>query len=461
MFDAEVDIVIAGAGGCGLAAALAASTSQLDIAVFEKTDRIFGNTAMSAGLIPAAGTRFQQALSIPDTPDIMAEDILKKNAGESSEKLVYALCRESPRLIEWLSAELNIELSLLEEFKYPGQRYKRMHGTPSKSGAELIKLLVQQVKRRDNIYLTMKSEVIDVILDDDRNITGIKVLTNKTEQRIKCKKLILATNGFGANKGLIKQYIPHMAEALYFGYEANDGQAVHIGEKIGAQLENMTAYQGHSSVVENQGILLTWGAIMLGGFIVNKEGKRFGDETKGYSEFAKELMKQTDQKGYALFNQEIYNELMVIDDFKQLCELRAFKEADTLQQLAKELDVDVDSIAQTFDKFIQCRKNNSKDEFGRSSFKSALSGPLYGVKITPALFHTQGGLKINEYAQVLDKENTPIPHVYAGGGAAAGISGKHDYGYMSGNGLLSALGLGKIAGQHAMQEILNSRIYSS
>lgn len=454
MWDAELDVVVAGAGGCGLVAALAAAEKGVEVGIFEKTEFVLGNTAASAGMIPAANTRFQKEAGIFETAEEMAEDILKKNRYESDPELTLALCKESGPLVEWMNDSLNIELSLVKEFKYPGQRNNRMHAPPSRSGLELMKKLKNAVTSRDNIYLVLKSEVTDLIVNENNEVIGVEVTSDEGKQRIKTKKVILATNGFGGNKELVKKYIPEIADALYFGYEANTGDAIRMGEKVNAQLASLTGYQGHSAVSESHGLLVTWGTIMMGGFMVNVNGKRFGNEPQGYSEFAVEVLKQENRNGYIIFDQEIYDNLLDIEDFKNLVELKAFKKGETIEELAEKLEVNKENLKETLATF-NASVDSGEDEFGRTEFPKKLKPPFYGIKVTPALFHTQGGLKINKHAQVLNKQSEVIKNLYAGGGAAVGVSGDHAYGYMSGNGLLAACGFGKIAGDHAALSIIN------
>jgi fumarate reductase flavoprotein subunit len=454
MWDAELDVVVAGAGGCGLVAALAAAQKDLEVAIFEKTEFILGNTAASAGMIPAANTRFQREAGINETPEDMAEDILKKNNFESDPDLTIAVCRESGPLIEWMVDSLNIELTLVKEFKYPGQRNNRMHAPKSRSGLELIKNLKQAVAEKENIYLVMKTEVTELIVNENQEVIGVEVTSQEGTQRIKAKKVILATNGFGGNKEMVKKYIPEIADALYFGYEANTGDAIKMGEKVQAALASLTGYQGHSAVSESHGILVTWGTIMMGGFMVNENSERFGNEAHGYSEFAVSVLNQPNKTGYIIFDQEIFNELVSIEDFKNLVEMDGFKKSDTASDLARQLGIHRENLETTMKEFEEA-VNKGNDDFGRTEFPKKLKPPYYGIKVSPALFHTQGGLSINTKAQVLNINSEVIPNLYAGGGAAVGVSGDHSYGYMSGNGLLAALGFGKIAGDHAAESIIN------
>jgi fumarate reductase flavoprotein subunit len=451
-WDIEMDVVVVGSGGCGLTAALAAGEKGLEVAVLEKTEFVLGNTAASSGMIPAAGTRFQSEKGIIDSSEQMAKEILGKNNYTGDSNLTLRVCSESASLIEWLADQHNVQLSLVTDFLLPGHKTYRMHAPPSRSGLELMKMLKRAVNKMDNIYLMLKSPVTNLILNDENAVIGVETETPNGKQFIGAKKIILADGGFGGNKELVNRFLPEISEAMYFGYEANTGDALRMGLKANAEIAQMSGYQGHASVSEEHGILVTWGAVMLGGFIVNNEGNRFGDETKGYSEYAKELLGQPGKHAYMIFDQEIHDKLLGIEDFINLVNFQAFKPSDTIEGLSQKLNIDADSLNETFARF-HSSVDVGVDEFNRTNLPKRLSGVLYGIKIVPALFHTQGGVKINENSQVLSKTGDPIPNLYAGGGGAVGISGNSAKGYVAGNGLLSALGFGKIAGDHAATTI--------
>lgn len=451
-WDAEVDVIVVGGGGGGLIAALTAAEAGLEVAVFEKTEFLLGNTAASAGMIPACETRYQKELGIDDTVETMAMDILNKNHHESSQLQVNALAKVSGPLVEWMNDELKIEMSLVTEFKYPGHSKFRMHAPPSRSGLELMKKLKNVINSLDNVYVLLQSELTKIHVDHTGVAEGIKVQTPTGSQNIKGKKIIIATNGFGGNKEMVQQYIPEIAEALYFGYEANTGQGIIAAQQIGATTQSLTAYQGHAAVNENTGLLVTWGTVMMGGFYINIDGNRFGNEAHGYSEFASEVLKQPGGYGYIIYDEDIHRELLSIEDYKQITSMDGFKKGDFIEEVAEKIQVNPTTLALTLEHFNQ-QQDGMKDEFGRTSFEKKLKEPFYAIKVSPALFHTQGGLLINESAQVLKDDGEPIPNLYAVGGSAVGVSGNHAYGYMSGNGLLAALGFGRIAGMHVVQQL--------
>ncbi len=451
-WDAEVDIAVVGAGGCGLVAALAAAELGAEVVVLEKTEHVLGNTASSAGMIQAAGTRFQREAGIDDSAEQMAADIFKKNGHESNPELTLAVCRTSGPLVEWMVDKLDIELSMFTEFNWPGHSHHRMHAPKSRGGLDLINQLRREVAKREDIYLMLQSPVTKLITGDNGEIIGVETRTPNGMQRIGAKKVILASNGFGGNKEMVQQFIPEMADILYFGYEANTGDAIKWGIELGAQLENMSCFQGHASVASSHGILVSWGGVMSGGFLVNQLGERFGDESEGYSEYALEVMKQPGKIAYYIMDEEIHQNLLTLEDYKNLAQLNGLKIADTPTGLAQKLGLPEAGLAAAIEQFNQAVQEG-QDSFGRTWFPRRLTPPFYGVKVEPALFHTQGGLKINVNAEVLSTAGVPIPNLYAGGGAAVGVSGRRPKGYMSGNGLLAALGFGFIAGRHAAEHI--------
>ena len=451
-WDIEVDIVVVGGGGCGLTAALSAAESGLEVAILEKTEFILGNTAASGGMIPAAGTRFQLEKGIIDNPEQMAKEILEKNKYTGDPDQTLRVSKESASLIEWLVDRHDIKLSLVTEFLLPGHKTYRMHAPPSRSGLELMKMLRSAVRKMDNIYLMLKSPVTKLVLSDNNEVIGVETNTPNGKQRIGAKKVILADGGYGGNKEIVNKFIPEIADALYFGYEANTGDAISMSAEANAELKNMSAYQGHASVSEAHGILVTWGAVMLGGFIVNNRGFRFGNESQGYSEYAREVLNQPEKHAYMIFDQEIYSQLQGIEDFKNLADFKAFHYSDSIEGLAEKLELDPEILKTTLEKY-NASVTLGEDEFGRRVLPKKLTDSYYGIKIVPALFHTQGGLRINENAQVLGKNGVPIPNLYAGGGSSVGISGTLAEGYVAGNGLLCALGFGKIAGNHAAKSI--------
>ena len=452
-FETSVAIAIVGAGAAGLTAALAAhEAGAREILILERDATPSGSTALSAGLIPAAGTRFQRAAGIDDdTAALFATDIARKAHDEPDRDIVSLVAEASGPAVEWLADRFGLPFSLVTDFSYPGHSRRRMHGMPSRSGRELVDRLRQAV---ENIGCTIlcDSLVETLYLSAAGSICGLSFRRpDGSRERIGCRSLILACNGYGGNKALVARHIPELADAPYFGHAGNRGEAVLWGEAMGARLDNLCGHQGHGSVAHPAGILLTWATITEGGCQVNLSGERFSDESRGYSEQAAQVLSQVDGIAFTLFDARIAGICRQFEDFRHIEAAGAVVTAGTVRELAEKLHLPADTLEATVAAFGATKAGASPaDPFGRRLVgMPKLEAPLHAVRVTGALFHTQGGLVVDGKARVMREDGTPIAHLHAAGGAACGVSGSRASGYLSGNGLLTAITLGRIAGEAA------------
>jgi fumarate reductase flavoprotein subunit len=443
--DLEVETLIIGAGCAGLVAALAAQEIGQDVLVLERDAVPSGSTALSAGLIPAAGTPQQKVAGIADTPETFAADIMKKADGEPDPELVKALTEGSAAVIAWLTETHNLPFTLVDDFDYPGHSQRRMHGLPSRSGEALINALREACEAED--ILIAAERTVRTLYAEGDTITGVlATLPDGSEEHIACGRLILACNGFGGNSEMVRDLTPAIAGALYFGHDGNQGDAIAWGKALGAQMADLGSYQGHGNVAHPHGILITWAVITQGGFQVNANGERFWDESQGYSEAARHVLEQPGGIAYVIFDARIADIARQFKDFQDAEAQGAVKRADTVERLAETLGLDAKALQTSFD------SASGTDSFGRTFDPSlALAPPYCAVKATGALFHTQGGLRVDGNARVLRKDGAPLPNLFATGGAAGGVSGSADSGYLSGNGLLSAAVLGHRAGHFKLK----------
>jgi fumarate reductase flavoprotein subunit len=449
-WDLETDLLVAGAGGCGMVAALRAAQSGARVLLLEKLAHVGGSTQLSTSMIPAAGTRFQRAAGIDDSPEIMANDILSRNGHSADPELTLALCRESAVLVEWLVDEVGVHLELITDFMYGGHSRHRMHSPRQRTGAALVQELVGAVTADPNITLVVNAPVRTLVVDEQGDVVGAIVETTGTE-RVRSRKVILATSGFGANREMLARYCPEIMDALYFGGEGNTGEGILWGGQLGAATENMDSYQGHGSVAYPHGTLVTWVVLVEGGFLVNRDGRRFGDESEGYSGFAVRVMAQPGGVAYDIYDERIHNQVLPFADYQDCLNAGAIVHAASIEELAQQLHLPPQVLAETLELYNHAAETGN-DPFGRKGPR-ALEPPFYGVQVTAALFHTQGGLKIDTAGRVLRADGTAIRNLFAGGGTAVGVSGRGAAGYIAGNGLLAALGWGKIAGQTAAREL--------
>lgn len=446
-FQAQVDALIIGGGACGMIAALAAKDAGAEPVIVERDAIPSGSTALSSGMIPACGTRQQTDCNITDTVQIMSGDIQRKAHDEANAALVQRLCELSGPVIDWLCVRHHLNLTLVEGFLYPGHSVPRMHAPPSRAGADLMADLSRAVAVADIPVMT-QAHVTDLYADTHGGVTGTRIKRpDGGVEYIGCEVLILACNGFGGNADMVQTHIPDMADALYFGHQGNQGDAIVWGQALGAETRHLGSYQGHGSVAQPHGILISWALMMQGGLQINCDGKRFSNEHQGYSEQARRVIAQPGGTVWNLFDARLLHLGRGFEDFRQAEALGAIQTAHTIAELAKLISVPGAHLAETLAQVERYASGTDQDVFGRDFTQTPiLEPPYYALKVTGALFHTQGGLAIDGDARVLRRDGTALPNLLAGGGAACGVSGSQDWGYLSGNGLLTAATLGYCAG---------------
>lgn len=446
------DLVVAGAGG-GLVGALRAAQLGLNVLVVEVSEKFKrgNNTSMSTAMIPGCGSRFQRAAGIEDSADLLVSDVDRKTRGQGDLRLARALGSVSAEVVEWLADHLGAPISLMTDMHYPGHSVDRCHTVPSRHGRELIDLLSRAVTDSPATDLLSPARLTEVLVDDDRVVGCTVTMPDGSTEDIPTGAVLLATNGYGADPALVSELIPEIAAATYHGSEASRGDALRIGERLGAATAFLDAYQGHGALARGSRTLVGWATIMHGGVLLDVTGRRFADESVGYSEFGPKLAGRPQARGWIVLDERIHDLCLPFTDFRQTVESGALVWADSLADLAKAMDLPAAEAELTSVEAIA--RGERPDPLGRGNFSAVLRPPYAAVQVLPALFHTQGGLRVDGHARVELAAGGVLPGLYASGGAAAGISGHGASGYLAGNGLLSALGLAYLAATHAATEM--------
>ncbi len=449
-FEVSVDIAIVGAGACGYTAALAARDRGMDVVMLERDSTPMGSTAMSTGLIPGANTRFQRDANIEDSPDSFTNDILSKTMQQTDADIVMKLSHESAATIEWLADVHRVPLTLVESYLYPGHSVKRMHGTPNRSGTELMTSLGTAGERAGADLLT-SAAVNELFADEDGTIRGVRATRpDGSHEDIGCDALVLACCGYGGNRQMLKKYIPDMHEAEFFGHSGNKGDAIRWGRALGARISDIGAYQGHGGLAVGYSIPILWPLIIEGGIQINTDAKRFSDEALSYSQQAANVIAQADHIAWDIFDERLHELMLEFQDYRDAYAAGAVVSAASSSLLAQRLKVSESGLAETLTSVAQYVRGEKPCPFGRA-FKDnpVLNPPYFAAKVTGALFHTQGGLAVDAQAGVQRDEGGAFPNLFAGGGAARGVSGPGGWGYLAGNGLLTATTFGRLAGESA------------
>ncbi len=431
----KVAVAIVGAGACGLTAALMLRDAGIDCVLLERDAQARGSTALSSGFIPAAGTAVQRAAGVTDDSAArFAHDIQAKAHGTAAAHLVAAYTEAIAPVMDALQTRHGLDFELLDGFLYPGHSLRRMHALPQRTGAALVAAL-DAAAAQAGAVMVCSALVHELWCDHDQRVIGIGYTRpDGTLEHLRCDVLLLACNGFGGNAAMVREWLPEMRDAVFAGHAGNAGSALDWGRELGAALADLGGYQGHGSWAVPHGVLISWALMTQGAMQVNAEGHRFHDETGGYSEAAVQVLAQPGGTAWNVFDQRLLTLGRSFPDFVNAEAAGAVRSAADATALAALIGCDAATLANTLS-------------------SSALQAPYFAVKVTGALFHTQGGLDIDAQCRVLRTDGTAFPNLLAAGGAARGVSGNAVWGYLSGNGLLSAVAGGFIAAQTAVRQL--------
>jgi fumarate reductase flavoprotein subunit len=429
----EVPVAIVGAGACGLAAAIALREAGVECVLLERDAAPRGSTALSSGFIPAAGTATQHAAGVQgDSPARFASDIQAKAEGSAAPHLVAAYTTAIGPALDTLQQRHGLAFELLDGFLYPGHTQRRMHALPQRTGAALVEALAAAAARSGALLLT-HSLVRELWCDAEGRVLGVGFARPDGRiEHLACRVLLLACNGFGGNAAMVREWLPEMRDAVFAGHAGNDGSAVAWGRALGARFADMRACQGHGSWAIPQGALITWALMTEGGIQVNAQGRRFHDETLGYSEASVQVLAQPGGIAWDVFDTRLLRLARGFPDFVAAEAAGAVRTAPDASSLAACIGCDPATLSDALP-------------------GTRLAPPFFAVRVTGALFHTQGGLDIDADTRVLHTAGTPLPNLLAAGGAARGVSGPAIWGYLSGNGLLSAVAGGAIAARTSLR----------
>lgn len=450
-FELTVPIIVAGAGACGAVAALAASDAGVSPLVIEQDDRPGGSTGMSQGLFCAAGTASQQALGIDDGPDIFFEDIMAKARGLANPEIARALADHSAPSLEWLRHAHGLPWELDSQFRASyGNSRARLHGWPGRTGLDMVQLLHRRMSDA-GIDVLMQTELIDIFTDDDGAVRGVELRrADGAVERIGCGALILACGGFAANREMTSRYMPETTALRYNGHEGSHGAAIFLAEKLGAALGDMGSYQGYAMLSDPQGISVPPVLILEGGILVNRHGARFTDEMKDIAGMVHPMAEQPGGIGWLIYDSEIEQRCLHVPEVAELTALNAAKTADSVPALAQAIGADPENLVSAIAAANVARNNGGHDSVGRLwNAEHPPKRPYRAMRVTGALYHTQGGVEIDARARVLRSDGSAFPNLFAGGGSARSVSGPSSWGYLPAMGLTTAVVLGRLAGMNA------------
>ena len=444
--DLSCDVVVVGAGGAGLSAAIAARNEGANVIVLEKMGIAGGNTNYATGGLNAAETSVQKALNIPDTVEQFYEDTMKGGKNRNNPDLVKTLTEKSAETVDWLIA-LGVDLS--DVGKLGGAKNPRAH-RPKGGGAigsHFVSVMLHKAVSDLGIKILYKAKVTG-ILKDGNSPSGVSVSSPDGDFTVKAKAVIIATGGFGANPDMIVSYNPKLAGFGTTNHAGATGDAFAWVTPFNAALIDMDQIQTHPTVVPVKNIMITEAVRGNGAILVNREGKRFVQELSTRDVVSEATLKQSGKTAFLLFDQGVRDSLKAIDGYAKKGLLT---EAQTIADLAKALSIPAENLENTVSAYNHFADEGKDPDFAREAPLQKLEkAPFYAVEVGPAVHHTMGGLAINTNAEVLDTNGNVIKGLYAAGEVTGGVHGANRLG---GNAMADIAIFGKIAGTNAAKYV--------
>ena len=492
--DTEGEVVIVGAGGAGMTAALQAVDSGVNsVIIVEKGGSTGGNTSRATGGMNAAKTVYQdenewseatttaveKAIATAeekyadgdkisnltatvkeqfeaykanpegyfDSVELFALDTIIGGKGLNNFDLVMTLTGNSAEAIDWLATK-NAHLTNVGSFG--GASVKRIHrattedGKTTPVGAYLIKVLTADVEAEDKIDLRTNTAATEIVMEDGKAV-GVKVRSENGEYTIRAKAVILASGGFGADLDRVAALKPALAGFVTTNVSTVTGDGIDMAVAVGAATVDMEQIQIHPSVyTETTTALITEGIRGDGAILVNQEGKRFVNELETRDNVSAAELAQEGGYAYTILDQKMMDASSTYNGYFT----KGYAvQADSYEALAEKLGIDPATFAATMETWNKAVADQKDDAFGRLSFASALdTAPYYAIKVSPGIHHTMGGVKINTNAEVLTAEDQVIPGLYAAGEVTGGVHGANRLG---GNAVADIVVFGRIAAQNA------------
>lgn len=447
------DVVIVGAGGAGLAAAVSAHQNGAHVIIVEKMPAVGGNTLISGSAYNAVDPQRQQTLGIEDSIDKHYQQTYEGGDKKGNPELIRVLVENAYPGIEWLEG-LGMEFTDTV-FTVLGGLWPRAHKPVKPLGTGFIDTYMSYIEAND-IEILLETTATELVVDDDIVIgvlaegkSGNTVTLNANNG------VVIATGGFAANVDLRDEYNtqwPELTNLKSTNHSGATGDGLLLAQAAGANLINLEDIQLLPMGDPESGSLS--GNIeqnVENRIFINKEGNRFVAEDERRDVMTKALMEQPGALMWVIVDAHSYETGDVKNNFNEsIDELvnkgRAYK-ADSLEALAQQIGVNAGSLVNAVNTFNAAVDAGGNDEFGRTLFQDKIdTAPFYAGARVPTVHHTMGGIEINSLAQVLNKDGEVINGLFAAGEVTGGIHGSNRLG---GNALVDITVFGRIAGASA------------
>ena len=442
----ETEIVIVGAGGAGMAAAIMAHQAGKDFVILEKMPYVGGNTTKATGGMNAAETHYQKEQGIEDSVDLFAADTMKGGHDLNDPELVRTLAEQSAGAIDWLDS---IGADLPKISFSGGASTNRIHAPADGSavGNYLVDKFSEKLKEL-GVEVMLNTRATELIMEDGK-IAGVKAEGKDANYTIKAKAVILATGGFGANEDMYTQYRPDLKGTVTTNAPGATGDGIVMAQAVGADLVDIEQIQLHPTVEQTTSMLITESVRGDGAILVNQSGHRFTNELLTRDAVSAAELAQEGQYAYIIFDQHLRDNLKAIEKYVKN---GLTVQADTLEELARKLGIYPYFLTMTMTEWNEAVATQNDEEFGRTTGMNdnLTTPPYYAIQIAPGIHHTMGGVKIDTSAEVIDVNGNPIPGLFAAGEVTGGVHGGNRLG---GNAVADIVIFGRIAAESAIEYV--------
>ena len=487
----DADVVVVGAGGAGMTAAITAAGEGKSVVILESQSMVGGNSVRATGGMNAGKTVYQDenefgesagvektlktaaekyadnetitalAKTVSeqwaayqanptgyfDSVELMELDTMIGGKGINDPELVETLCANSADAIDWLD-EHGITLHNVSSFG--GASVKRIHrpvnaeGKTVSVGSYMIPLLQENCEKA-GVKMMLDTTATEILTDANGAAVGVKATGASGETvTVNAKAVVLASGGFGANLDMVVKYKPELKGFMTTNAPGIQGQGIEMAQAIGAATVDMDQIQIHPTVEANTAALITEGLRGDGAILINEEGQRFIDEVGTRDVVSAAEIAQTGSYSWLVVDQAMVDASSVIQGYIK----KGYTvTGETYEELGKAMGVDEAAFAETMEKWNGYVEAKNDPDFGRTSFANPLNtAPYYAVKVTAGVHHTMGGLKINANTEVLNEKGEVIPGLFAAGEVTGGVHGANRLG---GNAVADFTVFGRIAGAAA------------
>ncbi|MDO4632504.1 MAG: flavocytochrome c [Eubacteriales bacterium] len=439
----EADIVIVGAGGAGMTAAINATQAGKEVILLEKMPYAGGNTTKATGGMNAAETHYQEEQGIEDSIQQFIDDTMEGGHQINNIDLVTTMAENSAAGIDWLDS---IGAPLPKVSFSGGATNARIHAPEDGSGVGeyLVAAFLETVDELGiNVMYDTKAEELIV---NDGKVEGVKASSKTVDYTINADAVILTTGGFGANEEMYTQYRPDLKGTVTTNAPGATGDGIVMAQAAGADLVDIDQIQLHPTVEQSTSMLITESVRGDGAILVNQSGVRFTDELLTRDKVSAAELEQEGCYAYIIFDQNLRDNLKAIEKYVKN---GLTVQADTIEGLAEQLEIDPATLASTLETWNQAVADQNDAEFGRTTGMDhdLSTAPYYAIKIAPGIHHTMGGVKINTSAEVINTDGEVIPGLFAAGEVTGGVHGGNRIG---GNAVADIVVFGRIAADSAV-----------